>query len=396
MTSDSTADKTWDVIVIGAGIHGAGVAQAAAAEGYRVLLLEQYAQPAQATSSRSSKLIHGGLRYLETAQIALVRECLRERAILLRIAPHLVSLKDFHIPVYRNSSRQPWKIRLGLMLYSLFSLRGFSRLRKQRWRDLDGLLTDDLRAVFSYKDAQTDDAKLTQAVICSAEALGAEIRYHSTVISAETDAPGEVTVHCEQQEHTVSYRARLIINATGPWVADMHQRLTATARSAQQVPAISLVQGAHIVLPFDVSRPYYLEAPQDRRAVFVLPWQQQTMVGTTETVFTGNPAEVAATPGEIQYLLDVHNHYFGRGVTVESVVEHFAGLRVLPDGSGSAFSKPRDTLFVRDDAAHPKVISIVGGKLTAYRATAEKLLRSVKPSLPTRQKIADTRTLLLP
>ena len=168
----------YDVVVVGAGIHGAGVAQCAAASGYRVLVLEQYG-PAAGTSSRSSKLIHGGLRYLETAQFPLVRQSLAERETLLRIAPLLVHRLEFFVPVYRETRRRPWELRLGLSLYAVLGGLGpqhrFRSLGRAEWGGLGGLRTEGLAAVYSYLDAQTDDAALTRAVLDSARSFGAEV-----------------------------------------------------------------------------------------------------------------------------------------------------------------------------------------------------------------------------
>ncbi|MCR4301236.1 MAG: FAD-dependent oxidoreductase, partial [Sulfuricaulis sp.] len=173
------AGPDYDVAVIGGGIHGVGVAQAAAAAGYSVLLMEQN-NLGSGTSSRSSKLIHGGLRYLESAHFGLVRESLREREILLHIAPALVQRVPFYIPVYTATRRSPWKIRAGLSLYALLGGLSpetrFESVTRSRWQDLDGIATHGLRAVFRYEDAQTDDARLTQAVMQSAQSLGAELR----------------------------------------------------------------------------------------------------------------------------------------------------------------------------------------------------------------------------
>ena len=386
MTEVSAAER-YDLIVIGAGIHGAGVAQVASAAGYRVLLLEQYARPALATSSKSSKLIHGGLRYLETAQFALVRECLRERAYLLSNAPQLVTLNRFYIPVYKTTTRRPWKITIGLALYSLFSQQRFRRVKRYRWSRLEGLNCQDLDAVFCYYDAQTDDARLTRAVLASAQSLGAQLRYNTVVQSAVRDHEGMV-VQCAGG---LSFAARLVINATGPWVDTMHARLCEGAKLS-----ISLVQGAHIVLPGRVTHPFYLESPSDQRAVFVLPWKEHVLVGTTETAFTGNPADVTASAAEIEYLLEIYNHYFNHSHTADDVIEAFAGCRVLPAGEGAAFARSRDTVFVRDQESQPRVVSILGGKLTAYRATAEKLVTSLRPFLPEAEAIADTTHLMLP
>ncbi|MBS1246874.1 MAG: FAD-dependent oxidoreductase [Proteobacteria bacterium] len=182
-----------DLVVIGAGIHGAGAAQAAAAAGYSVLVLEQTGI-ASATSCRSSKLIHGGLRYLESGQLNLVRESLRERDILLRIAPQLVRLVPFHIPIYRHTARRSWQIRAGLSLYALLgNLRRhawFDTLPRTQWDELDGLTTRNLQAVFRYQDAQTDDAALTQAVMRSAQSLGAELVVPGEFLAAQHTANG--------------------------------------------------------------------------------------------------------------------------------------------------------------------------------------------------------------
>ena len=388
----------WDIVIIGAGIHGAGLAQAAAAAGYQTLLLEQYAEPAQGTSSKSSKLIHGGLRYLESGEFALVKECLHERKLLLKNAPHLVKMNTFHIPVYRDTSRSAWTIRLGLGLYSLFSWQRFHQLPRSKWGLLDGLNQQNLQTVFSYYDAQTDDALLTRAVLASAQSLGASLRYRTRVVSAAPTDDG-MRLHCDDGGQKLEVTARLVFNASGPWVADVHRRLLQHGDSTSNFD-VSLVQGAHIVLPTAVKHAYYLEAPQDKRAVFVLPWREQTLVGTTETEFSGDPAEVAPRQEEIDYLLAVYRHYFSaRQQQVfqrEDVVNSFAGLRVLPAGDGAAFGKSRDTIFVADNERAPRVVSILGGKLTAYRATAEKLVERVRHYLPKRQPQADTRELRLP
>ncbi len=389
----------YDVIVIGAGIHGAGVAQAAAAQGYRVLLLEQCAQAACATSSKSSKLIHGGLRYLESAQFALVKECLRERALLLKNAPHLVKLKPFYIPVYRNTSRRPWQLTAGMLLYSWLSGRSYHRVQKHHWPLLDGLTTDGLDAVFCYYDAQTDDARLTRAVLSSAQSLGTQLKFATHVLGANYRENG-IELHTHDEAQGQRYTGRIVINASGPWADKLHNKLVANQPAAKLAPSIVLVQGAHIILPGEVSHPYYLEAPLDKRAVFVLPWQYQgeacVLVGTTETAFNADPAEVSATTQEIDYLLNVYNHYFRRSYRPDDMRDSFAGLRVLPAGEGAAFGKSRDTVFARDNDATPRVVSIHGGNLTAYRATAEKLITSLQPHLPKRQAIANTRRLMLP
>lgn len=388
-------DHDVDVIVIGAGIHGAGAAQAAAAAGYSVLVLEQYNAPAQGTSSKSSKLIHGGLRYLETGEFHLVHECLKERANLLRNAPHLVKLVPFHIPVYKETTRRPWKIMLGLTIYSLFSRKTFKRVPRRKWNDLDGLKTENLDAVFNYYDAQTDDARLTRSVLASAKALGAEVCLGSALESACLVADGcRVTLKQLDPDSTGSREvsARVLINAAGPWVNEV---LELVDPQPEQMP-IELVQGTHIVISGEVSHPYYLESPHDRRAVFVTPWKNQVLVGTTENDYQGDPANVCPLDSEISYLLEIYNHYFKRDVTREDVINAFAGLRVLPGGSGDIFKKSRDTHFGEDRPDNPRVVTIYGGKLTSYRATSEKLIGKLSKVLPKRKRVADTRRLELP
>ncbi len=386
---------TYDVVIIGAGIHGAGAAQVAAAAGYSVLVLEQFDKVAQGTSSRSSKLIHGGLRYLESGEFRLVHECLRERAMLLRNAPDLVELVPFYIPVYKQTSRRPWKIALGLSIYSLFSFKPFHRIAKIHWHQMDGLKTQDLDTVFGYYDARTDDARLTRCVLESARSLGAEVITSATMAQASV-TPNGVEVSYNKDNESVSVKAGVLVNAAGAWVNRVLNRIKDSNGLGLQTANIDLVQGTHIVVPGEINHPYYLEAPQDGRAVFVTPWKDHIMIGTTENVYSGDPAKVCPLEKEIHYLLYIYNHYFDSNLVHKDIIESFAGLRVLPGGEGATFKRSRDTHLLQDNASRPRVISIVGGKLTSYRATAEKLLRPVRKTLKARRPIADTRTLKLP
>ena len=382
----------YDVVVIGAGIQGAGVTQAAAAAGYRTLLLEQYDRPAAGTSSKSSKLIHGGLRYLESGQIGLVRECLVERKRLLANAPQLVRLTPFHIPVYQNTRRRPWQIRLGLSLYALLGGKGFQQVPQSAWPDLDGLRTDKLDAVFSYYDARTDDAQLTRTVLESAGSLGADIRYRCSFERAVCEGE-HCTVFYQGKDGCEEIKTRALVNAAGPWVNTVLDRMEPVARPL----AVDLVQGTHLVIPGTLQQGiYYLEAPQDKRAVFVMPWKENILLGTTESLFIGNPEDVQPLEQEISYLLDVYNHHFKKTLDASQVIEAFAGLRVLPKHKDAAFHRSRDTLLHVDAASCPRVLSIYGGKLTSYRATAEKVIQKLMSLLPPGEKLADTRTLHLP
>lgn len=382
----------YDIVVVGGGIHGVGVAQAAACDGYSVLLLEQTALAA-GTSSRSSKLIHGGLRYLEGHDYALVRESLRERAILLEIAPELVRLQPFHIPIYPDTSRRPLTIRAGLSLYALLGgldrASRFRKLRPREWDTLDGLDTRRLQAVYSYHDAQTDDAALTHAVMQSAISLGATLACPAEFIAAAINRQGcELSYRQDGVEKTCS--AGALVNAAGPWTGSVDARVTPTPAP---VP-MDLVQGTHLILPEPLAQGcYYLEAPTDRRAVFLLPWGEHSMLGTTENLYRGDPSGVQALAAEENYLLAVLQHYFpGRSM---QVVDRFAGLRVLPATGSAAFQRTRETHLPVDNPRQPRLISIYGGKLTGYRATAHKVLRLLHRTLPARKILADTARLLL-
>ena len=385
----------YDLVVIGGGIHGAGVAQAAAAAGHSVLVLEQTALAA-GTSSRSSKLIHGGLRYLEGGHFTLVRECLHERALLLRLAPKLVRLCPFYLPVYKNSRRAAWKVRIGLGLYTLLAGRDrisrYQRLPHQRWARLDGLSTVGLKAVFCYPDAQTDDVALTRAVMTSAQSLGAKLQLPAKVLQVDCQERGAV-VHYQMAQAARQCQCRVVVNAAGPWVNEVLHRVSPPPVQL----GIDLVQGTHILVPGSLQQGlYYVEAPQDRRAVFIMPWQGHTLVGTTETIYRGNPGEVRPLPEEIDYLWKTLAHYFPRYRSGERhVLDAFAGLRVLPAQGQAPFAVSRETIVHPDRNEQPRLVTIYGGKLTAYRATAAAVMARLSTSLPQRTAIADTAALPL-
>lgn len=365
-------EKIYDLAVIGAGIHGAGVAQAAAVNGWSVALIEQFDSPAQGTSSKSSKLIHGGLRYLETGQIKLVRECLRERSLLLKLAPDIVELRKFVIPIHKHLKRKALTIHLGLLLYWVLS--GFAKQawpkrisRKKALTLFPKLKQEGLSGALIYRDAQTDDAVLTQAVINSAQSFGADCFYSHAVqkISKLGDFfeikfnNNQAPVHC-----------RALVNAAGPWINQLAEHISPTVPVRQ----IDLVQGSHIILNINAPTHCLYTEAEDGRAVFILPWHGQTMVGTTERDFLGSPENCSASEEEIQYLLDCYNRYFPETMVSKSHISHqFSGLRVLPEGEGPNKDKPRETVLITRSAA-PAYLAIYGGKLTAYRDTAERVM----------------------
>ena len=369
--------KACDVVVVGAGIHGAGIAQAAAACGLRVLIVERNSHAGLETSSASSKLIHGGLRYLETGQLRLVFECLRERRLLQRIAPDLIRLQPFYLPVYRHSSRSPARIRLGLFLYRLLGghIRGAEGVGVDELQRITGLRAAELLSVFSYTDAQTDDAALTRAVMRSAIGHGAETRFNETVAHAAATRPEACTVTLQSGEQV---ECRVIVNSAGPWANEVAERIDGA-------PAVDFdwIQGTHIELAIPaLPGCFYVEAPGDRRAVFILPWKGRTLVGTTETRLTAPDPQ--ATPEEIDYLLATFNFYFPEYAATAADVENvFAGVRVLPGQNDDPLPnrRSRETVIAEAALGRCRYLGVYGGKLTSYRATAEKVLRRMAPAI---------------
>jgi glycerol-3-phosphate dehydrogenase len=389
--------NTYDLIVIGAGIQGAGVAYAASALGFSTLLLDKAPGPGLATSNNSSKLIHGGLRYLETGQFALVRSCLVERDLLLKAAPDLIKLTPFYIPVYNHSRRSSLKVAAGLGLYSALSLgtqgSGFQSVPENRWSSL-GINQENLKAVWQYWDAQTDDHQLCLRVVKAAQHFGAQCLWQTQAIAITP----MVTGYRVQLSNGQTYQCKALVNAAGPWV----NQVASLNNSLPQI-ALRWVQGSHLLL--DLEAPpgcVYLEAPQDQRPVFVLPWGGKTLVGTTELAVK-SPERPSATAEETAYLLEAYNHCCpSRPATAAAIVRTFCGLRVLPGAEAGATTgnakslnrAPRDTYLLSHTQA-PGYLAIYGGKLTAFRATAVKVLQQLEPHLPRSPKY-NTPALLQP
>ena len=382
----------YDIVIIGGGIQGVGCAQAAAASGYSVCVLEKDSW-GSATSCHSSKLIHGGLRYLETYQFGLVRQSLHERRILLKIAAPLVHPLPFYIPIYNDSRHPPWMIFAGLSLYSL--LGGFDPLSRyhcvpeREWSRLNGLKTSGLKKVYQYWDTQTDDHLLTLSVVKSAEALGARIEEHAMFLGARDNGDRYRVIYTSQgEEKEVS--CHVLINAGGPWAASLQNLIS----GAPPPPPIELVQGAHIELSGQVSDSiFYLESPIDRRAMFIMPWHENTLVGTTEKAFTGDPSSSIATEEEIDYLLAAVNHYFPSYKC--RVTDSFAGLRVLPKGRSGFSARPRETLVQYDNSRQPRLVTLYGGKLTTYRSTSAEIIERLTSTLGDRDRKQDTADIYL-
>ncbi len=383
-------NSLYDIVIIGAGIQGAGVAQAVANYGYKTLILEQYPGPGMATSSKSSKLIHGGLRYLESGQFSLVRECLNERNILLKNAPGLVKKIPFYIPVYQHSRRPAWHIWLGLVVYSIFSLTPFAVIREKHWKDFSQLNKKNLKQLFMYYDAQTDDMELTAAVIESAKTLGAEIHYNSTFHSAEREN-STYSIHYSQDSRQLHVKSRCIINCAGPWIESVQKKI----KPQMELPEIDLVAGTHILInQITEHGAFYIEA-SDGRAVFVIPWKdKKTLIGTTERLFEDRPETLQPLQSEIDYLIETYNKYFSKTISQKDIISSFAGLRVLPHSDNTAFNRPRDSIIVEHPSC-PGLITLVGGKLTAYRASAEHVLKHAIKTLGQLKDYKHTRDIRL-
>ncbi len=364
---------TYDLLIIGGGINGCAIAREAALNGLSVLLVEKDDIAAH-TSSASTKLIHGGLRYLETYEFRLVREALHERERLLAAAPHLIRPMAFVLP-HAHAVRPWWMVRIGLWLYDL--LAGKSSLPRSRsLKTEDKAFTDPLASEhkgFVYSDCWVDDARLTLANAQDAAANGAEIATRTALLAARRE--GETWQADLSDGRTVA--ARALVNAAGPWVRTLLDTLAIETPSQ-----VRLVKGSHIVVPrlYEGDHAYILQQP-DRRIVFAIPYEgRYTEIGTTD-IPVDRPEDAACDSDEQQYLCDAVNRYFTTQVAPEDVVWCWSGVRPLhDDGAAQAQSVTRDyTLEVDRDG--PPLLSVFGGKITTARALAEEALEKLAPLL---------------
>ncbi len=368
----------YDLVVIGGGINGTGIARDAAGRGLKVLLCEQN-DLASATSSASSKLIHGGLRYLEHYEFRLVREALREREVLLANAPHLVKPMRFRLP-HAPHLRPAWMIRAGLFLYDSLSRRetlpGSHSVRLDRQSPLQSSFT----RAFEYSDCWTDDARLVITNALSARQKGADILPGTRCDSAcRTDEGWQVTFSGKEQGTVL---AKALVNAAGPWVANFIEN------NLKLKPdyGIRMIKGSHIVVPaLHNGDEAYILQNADKRIVFVIPWEGQwSMIGTTDVEYEGDPADVSPSAGEESYLLDVANRHFNRQMSHSDIVYRFAGVRPLcNDESNDPSAITRDyTLTISDHEEKLPLLNVFGGKLTTFRRLAESALVKLEPWFP--------------
>ena len=378
-------DAVYDLAVIGGGVNGCGIARDAAGRGFSVVLLEQD-DLASGTSSAATKLIHGGLRYLEHREFRLVREALMEREVLWGIAPHIIWPLRFVLP-YQKGLRPAWMLRLGLLLYD--NLGGRKRLPATRTLDLRRdeagapLKPGVFRKGFEYSDCWVEDARLVALNARDAADRGATILTRTKAKSATRDREGwTLTLEARETGETRSLRARALVNAAGPWVG---QVLNTTLRQ-NTAAKVRLVQGSHIVVKklYDHDRCYIFQNP-DGRIFFAIPYETDfTLIGTTDRDYDGDPADVRATPEEVAYICQSASDYFAKPIAVADVVWTYSGVRPLYDkGDGSAQAATRDYVLDLDGAgSDAPLLSVFGGKLTTYRKLAEHALDLIGPHLP--------------
>jgi glycerol-3-phosphate dehydrogenase len=379
----ASLDRVFDLAIIGGGVNGCGIARDAAGRGNSVFLCEMN-DLASGTSSWSTKLVHGGLRYLEYYEFRLVREALIEREILWQIAPHIIRPLRFVLP-HHNGLRPAWLLRLGLFLYD--HIGGRNLLPPTRTLDLtrdevgQPLAPNRFVKGFEYSDCFVDDARLVILNARDAADRGAEIRTRSRAVEIrQVDGAWRVTTENTFTGERSSISARVLVNAGGPWV----EQVLASGAGVNARAKVRLVQGSHIVVPklYAHDRAYMFQN-SDGRIVFAIPYQDDfTLIGTTDRDFVGDPSKVTASREEIKYLCDSVSEYLAKPITPADVVWTYAGVRPLyDDGASEAKAATRDYVFELDTPGGAPLLSIYGGKITTYRRLAEEALERLSPYL---------------
>lgn len=405
MTSQGTApagnssyiiSNTYDVMVIGGGINGCGIAADAARRGLKVMLCEK-GDLGSATSSASSKLVHGGLRYLEHYEFRLVKEALAEREVLLRVAPHLVRPMRFTLP-HQPHLRPGWMIRCGLFLYDHLASRETLPGSKSHRFDASGPLNPGIKKGYSYSDCWVDDARLVIANAQAARNHGARIERDTLCVKARRLV--DQSLWAVETENTLTGQrntvyAKALVNASGPWAAKIFDD-TLDMPSPHNV---RLIKGSHIVVPRIVDQEgAFILQNSDGRIVFVLPYEENfSLIGTTDKEYQGNPNNAQIDEDEIQYLLDVVNCHFIHQVERRDIVHTYSGVRpLLDDESSDPSAITRDyTLELQGNAQQAPLLSIFGGKITTYRKLAEAAVEKLRDYFP-QMPGSDTRQHALP
>ena len=399
----TTQVADFDLIVIGGGINGAAIARDGALRGLSVLLLEKD-DFGGGTSSYSSRLIHGGLRYLEYAEFPLVFESLHERRRLLRLAPHLVKQLCISIPVYKQSKRGMWLVRLGMLLYGLLSIgksvpRHRILSRKSTVKAMPGLNSDSLLGGAQYFDAQVTFAeRLVIENIIGAAAAGAIVKNYSPVIRINVKSSVLQSIHYldHASGKEVEVSGTVVVNAAGPWVD--HVLATVNRKLPQ---CMGGTKGSHIVVPVFKGAPesaVYAEAGSDSRPFFIIPWNDQFLIGTTDIRYSGDPGEAKASDAEVDYLLTETNRLFPQAKLARNDIHFsYAGVRPLPKHeSGPESAITRKHVIKKHRILARGLVSIIGGKLTTYRNLAEQTVNYVDKKNGMKGSPCTTRKQLLP
>lgn len=368
----------FDTLVIGGGIFGAGAAREAALNGWRTALVDG-SDFGSATSQSSSKLLHGGLRYLAQGRLGLVREALQERELLQEIAPQLSKPLPFLVPVHHHRGIGAWKLRCGLFLYDF--LAGVPRHRRRDWlsaqeatmRD-SAISPTELKGAGLYWDTLTDDAALVLSSILSAEKNGAAVRNYTKVVSIERINSGfTVELLDTLNGKTARLSTRTIINASGPWTDEIRRLLLPDTKNRA-----TFSKGVHIVVPQrSSSNALFLSAGDDGRVFFVIPFHGRSLVGTTDSPHNGPPEAVRVEQSDIEYLIKAAGATLSQPIEPEAVISSFAGLRTLAGGSGALSSISREEVIWEEPEG---VIHVIGGKLTTFRRIARRLLERASRS----------------
>ena len=388
--------EDFDIAIIGGGINGCGIARDAAGRGLRVLLCEQN-DLASATSSASTKLIHGGLRYLEHFKFRLVKESLKEREKLLAIAPHIVSPMQFVLP-HQEDLRAKWIIRIGLFLYDNLEPRAI--LKKSKFLDLKkhpagATLKNNYENGFEYSDCWVDDSRLVILNAQDAKINGAKILTRTTCLNAQPkNGLWNIALKDEPTQKLINIRSKILINATGPWLPEFVSKIP----ELEKPTLVRLVRGSHIIVPRQFEHDFsYIFQNNDKRIVFAIPYQQKfTLIGTTDVEHLDGPNNISISQDEISYLCRAVNLYLKKQIKPNDIIHSYSGVRSLfDDGAKKAQKTTRDYSLQLTLCHKAPLLNIFGGKITTYRKLAEACLDKLQPFLKTK-KLPWTSNIPLP
>lgn len=393
MSQSNQNENVLDTLVVGGGVNGVGVAVDAAGRGLSVMLCEK-GDLAGATSSSSSKLIHGGLRYLEHYEFRLVKEALAEREVLLKKAPHIMWPLRFRLP-HQKHLRPAWMIRIGMFLYDSLAKRNVLPRSRKLKTEANGPLVNTISTCFEYSDGWVDDARLVVLNALAAQDQGADIRTRTECVSAERQEDLWLVTLREESGKTFTVKAKSIVNAAGPWAVSFLDRL----KNVNNPNAMRMVKGSHFIVSklYDTEEAYILQN-EDGRIVFVIPYEGDfSLVGTTDEDFTGNPSDAAISTEETSYLIEVVNKYFKSKISREDIVHSYSGVRpLLEEKNASAQELTRDyKVELKGSAGEPVLLNIFGGKITTYRKLAEHAVDKLITCFPKAKK-AWTKEVPLP